>query len=422
MTALPLVWRDLIPSHWQWTKLRYVARIGTGHTPDRTKPEYWLDCDIPWVTAADLSQRPRAFQPLFDTEQKVSALGVANSAAVVHPAGTVMLCRTASVGLFCVTGSEMATTQAFVTWTPSPGLDSRFLLYLVAALRPEIDRLAYGSTHLTVYMPDLEALEVPVPPLDEQRRIADFLDAEVTRIDTILESRRLQERLVWQSAYSWVYEHVLQGEPTILRRLIATESLGTWGVEPSESTPTLVARVADFDRETFTLGPVETLRGVEERSRASKGLLPGDTLLERSGGTQKNPVGCAVYVADVDEVTVCSNFVSRVRPVEGVNPRYLSLVLAALYTNGEQRSHSNQTTGIQNLDTQSYFGMKVPILTRPQQRDVAAMSDKVLENARTLSRTVARSVSVIEEFKRSLITAAVTGELDVTTAGSGVPA
>jgi type I restriction enzyme M protein len=156
----------------EFRRLRQLARIGTGHTPDRNKSDYWLNCTVPWVTASDLSGRSNPFEPLMDTEQKISELGVLNSSAVIHSAGTVMLCRTASIGLFCMIGIPMATTQAFVTWTPGPELDSHYLLFALASMEQEWKRLAFGSTHLTIYMPDLESIRIPYYPIDEQRRIA----------------------------------------------------------------------------------------------------------------------------------------------------------------------------------------------------------------------------------------------------------
>ena len=83
-----------------------------------------------------------------------------------------MLCRTASVGLICMIGVPMATTQAFVTWTPGPDLDPLYLLFALASMEQEWKRLAFGSTHLTIYMPDLEAIRIPYFPIGEQRQIA----------------------------------------------------------------------------------------------------------------------------------------------------------------------------------------------------------------------------------------------------------
>jgi type I restriction enzyme, S subunit len=152
-------------------QIRYVARTGTGHTPSRTRPEWWVaeECVIPWFTLADVHQiREDAIDVATGTAERISPLGVANSSAVVHPAGTVLLSRTASVGFSAIMGVDMAVSQDFMTWTCGPRLRPRFLLYALRASRLQLRRLMYGSTHHTIYMPDLLSLRVPLPPLREQ--------------------------------------------------------------------------------------------------------------------------------------------------------------------------------------------------------------------------------------------------------------
>jgi type I restriction enzyme S subunit len=188
---------DELATRWPLAPLKAVAKIGTGHTPSRSHPEYWQDCTIPWVTTEDLTSRTDGgLRPLMDTRQKISEVGMAHSAAVLHPAETVMLSRTASVGHVVRIGRPMATTQAFVTWTCGPHLDPRYLTLVLNAMRPEFARIAYGSTHLTIYMPDLEQLRVPIPPLPVQQAVADFLDVETARIDALIAKKRdLLQRL-----------------------------------------------------------------------------------------------------------------------------------------------------------------------------------------------------------------------------------
>ncbi|WP_298460248.1 restriction endonuclease subunit S [uncultured Cellulomonas sp.] len=427
MTTLPEAWREKIPSYWEWTRLKYVAAVGTGHTPDRAKPEYWVDCTIPWVTAADLSRRPSAFEPLQDTQQHVSELGVANSAAVVHPQGTVMFCRTASVGLFGIIGVPMATTQAFVTWTAGRLLESRYLLYLIAAMKSEFERLAHGSTHLTIYMPDLEGLDVPLPPLDEQRRIADFLDDQVSRIDSVTAARNKQVELLQEAARAELAERLLSStrDEVPIKRLISDERLGIWGHEPGEAAIDVrVARVADFDRTAFGLRAVDTIRSVDAAQLRSRMLARGDVLLERSGGTQRNPVGCPAFVEDVDGPTVSSNFVSRLRPAVDVGDgRYIALVLGAMYWTRRQAPFSTQTTGIQNLDSAAYLATRVPDRTLAEQVALAGEASRTIEDLRMRCAALRLSSRHLSEYKQSLITAAVSGELDVTTASTrSIPA
>lgn len=186
MTTYP--WFGNVRSAWPTVQIRRVAALGTGHTPDRDNEDYWIDCSIPWVTVADIQALPGSgLDPLMDTEQQISELGLANSAAVLHPAGTVFVSRTASIGHACRSGVPMATTQAFVTWTPGPDVDSLYLLLAAKVMAPELDRLAYGATHTSIYMPDLEALRMPLPPLAEQQDIAARVSDQVAQVDQILE-------------------------------------------------------------------------------------------------------------------------------------------------------------------------------------------------------------------------------------------
>ena len=89
----------------------------------------------------------------------------------------------------------MATSQDFATWTCGPALSPRFLLVCLRAMRSELlGRLAMGSTHKTIYMPDIEAIRVPLPSIEEQIRVADDLWRKLRPIDSALEviSRQIE--------------------------------------------------------------------------------------------------------------------------------------------------------------------------------------------------------------------------------------
>jgi type I restriction enzyme S subunit len=114
---------------------------------------------------------------------------------------------------------------------------------------------------------------------------------------------------------------------------------------------------------------------------------------------------------------VCSNFVSRIRAIEGVNPDYLSLVLASLYSNGLQTPHSSQTTGIQNLDTESYFQVRIPKRSESEQLECILLGSEVIQGATELIARLEEFIRLTEEFKTSLITSALTGQFDVAIRG-----
>ena len=180
---------------WPHVKLSLVARLGSGHTPSRERLEWWERCTIPWITTGDVAQmRDDRIEFIWETRFKISELGLANSAAELHPAGTVVLSRTASVGFSAIMGEPMATSQDFATWTCGPKIEPRFLLLCLRAMRSDLlGRLSMGSTHKTIYMPDIEAIRIPMPPRDEQSAIVRAVWERLGPIDETIE--RLERQI-----------------------------------------------------------------------------------------------------------------------------------------------------------------------------------------------------------------------------------
>lgn len=175
-----LPWAPELPDAWGVAPLKYVAKLGSGHTPSRSVPEYWVDCSIPWISLFDVGRMRDPFQITLDaTAQQISELGMANSSATLHPAGTVVLSRTASVGFSTVMSTPMAVSQHFATWTCGPDILPRYLLYLLRAMRQHWEALEVGTTNVTVFMPDLGAIHVPLPPITTQQQAVDVVDRAI---------------------------------------------------------------------------------------------------------------------------------------------------------------------------------------------------------------------------------------------------
>ena len=300
-------------------------------------------------------------------------------------------------------------------------IEPRFLGYLLKS-KPylaELTRLSkwMPPTQFDISWESIRDLKLRIPAIDIQQTVADFLDEQIGTASTLIDIRNLQIDSINQAARSKLSDIFLNssGDKISLKRLIKDERLGIWGedagVAPLE---VVVARVADFNRQNFTLGEVKTTRSIEVKQFLSRKISPGDILLERSGGGEKSPVGCAVQVKESLPNLVCSNFVSRIRAVDGVDPEYLSLVLAALYSNGLQTPHSSQTTGIQNLDTESYFQVQIPNRSIDEQRKCVSLGSDVIQSTTEIIKLLEKFINVTEEFKNSLITSAVTGVFDIT--------
>lgn len=208
---LSLARAAIVGGGFESVQIRRVARPGTGHTPSRSQSAYWepRECIVPWFSLADVEQvRDDARDDVVATSERVSYRGIASSSAVLHPAGTVFLSRTASIGFVGRMGVDMAVTQDFMTWTCGPRLHSGFLLHALRALRPEILSLVQGSTHKTIYMPDLMRIAIPLPDLETQIRIEKHLDAAIGARRRVKPSAESMRRTLLQYRDSLIHEAV----------------------------------------------------------------------------------------------------------------------------------------------------------------------------------------------------------------------
>lgn len=175
-----------VPKHWVTGNIRRFAEMHTGHTPSRSVPEYWEHCDIPWFTLADVWQLREGRTHVTQTKERISKLGLDNSAAELLPVGTVLLSRTASVGFVGIASVEMATSQDFWNWVCGPRLRPEYLLYYLRAIAPGLRGISRGSTHRTIYKPVAAGIQLPVPPLDEQQAISDFIGEQCGALDSLI--------------------------------------------------------------------------------------------------------------------------------------------------------------------------------------------------------------------------------------------
>ncbi len=193
-----IAWLGEVPAHREALKLTRVASLHSGHTPSRFHPEYWENCTIPWISLGDVWQlRSGRLEYIEETKEKISELGLRNSAAELLPAGTVILSRTASVGFSGIMATSMTTTQDYANWVCGPRLLPEYLLQVLRCMKSEFERLTMGSTHQTIYMPDIEAFRIPLPPIEEQQEIVQHVRSIQQRSerleDSIAESIRLAQ-------------------------------------------------------------------------------------------------------------------------------------------------------------------------------------------------------------------------------------
>lgn len=163
-----------IPAAWTAKLLDSLAKRGSGHTPSKTEDSYW-NGGVKWISLSDSGQLDNLY--IHKTKKEISELGLANSSAVLHPAGIVVMARDAGIGKSAITTCPMAVSQHFMAWLCGDRLDNYFLYYLLQYWKPEFENIAMGSTIKTIGLPYFRTMMIPVPPMDEQVKISSSLKA-----------------------------------------------------------------------------------------------------------------------------------------------------------------------------------------------------------------------------------------------------
>ena len=170
-----------LPANWKLKTLSEVGNIILGGTPDTTKKEYW-NGNILWVIPSEVTSLPSKY--LYDTERKITELGLKNSSAKIIKPNSLIICTRATIGNCCINKNEVATNQGFKSIIPNEDYDVVFLYYLIINNKQKLISKASGTTFLEISKTNLANLSFYFPPLYEQKRIASAL----SKIDEYLEN------------------------------------------------------------------------------------------------------------------------------------------------------------------------------------------------------------------------------------------
>ena len=181
---------------WPVATVGEVCEVVSGATPRTGKPEFW-DGNVPWVTPKDLSELGQ--KHLSDTPRKITKAGLKSCSARMLPAQSVLFSSRAPIGLVAINTIPVCTNQGFKSLVPRFDLVSPdFLFWWLKAQEKHVQSKGRGATFKEVSKKIVEDLQIPLPPLPEQKRIAGILDAAdalrakrreaLAQLDTLLQS------------------------------------------------------------------------------------------------------------------------------------------------------------------------------------------------------------------------------------------
>lgn len=182
MVDTDIFWIGAIPKHWKLEKLkRYTSML----TPMRDKPEH-LDGDIPWIRIEDFDGKYIATskEGLGVSQKTVSAMNLK-----VYPVGTILCTSSCDLGKCAIVSRELVSNQRFIGIIPNENVHPDFLYYLMLSNAKRLNYLSTGSIQANLSRVAFEQLLVQIPPFDEQREIASFLDEKISQADALINEK-----------------------------------------------------------------------------------------------------------------------------------------------------------------------------------------------------------------------------------------
>ncbi len=325
-------------------------------------------------------------------------------------------------------GRFWASEHAVVA-SPAPEVDADWLRFLLVTM--DLNQYSMSAAQPGLAVGVIQALESPLPPLPEQRAIAAFLDRETAKIDALVAKKERLLELLDEKRTALISRAVTKGlDPDVPMNDSGVEWLGEvpegWKVVPLKRL--LDGRLeyganqaAEFDDRSWPryvritdIDPAGHLREEIFKSLAPEVAHPyllaeGDILLARSGAT----VGKSFVYRESWGSCAYAGYLIRAR----CDRRSLAPAFLKRFTESEEYwqwlgSSFIQAT-IQNVSAEKYGELLVPLPPLPEQRAIAAFLDRETARIDALKAKIQKAIELLKEYRTALISAAVTGKIDV---------
>ena len=412
-----------------------VSEAISGGTPERDEPRYW-DGTIPWVSPKDMKRRLIGYTEERITERgrRDAGLKLVNPPAVLVVVRGMILAHSFPVAVSTV---PLTIDQDMKALKLRADIEPRYFRWLLDGisrriLSTAVEKAGHGTR--AIRMDHLRIVDLPLPPVCEQRAVADFLDCETANVDALVAKKERLIELLEEKRTAIVTRAVTKGvDSDSTMRDSGVEWLGEI---PSNWETKRIAELADslqtgpfgsqLHAEDYVTGGVPVInpanlvsgslvpdldRGVDDATGARLAhhkLLEGDILFARQGD-----IGRCGLVKDQQEGWLCGTGCLRMRPCRtSVEPSFL---LSLLSTDGVGDWLGMESAGsaMQNLNASIIGGVPVAIPGLAEQRRISEYLDRETAKIDSLAVKVGEAIDRLKELRTALISAAVTGKIDV---------
>ena len=397
---------------WEVKPLGEVVEIVSGGTPSKSRDDFWQG-DISWVSPKDMKS-----EIITDSEDHISEAAITGSATRLIEAGSLLLVvrsgilsRTIPVGLV---GRDLTINQDIKALIPHCGLDSKYLLHFIKASEPYLlAKVTRGATVHKLDTPVIKSIPIPLPPLDEQKRIVAVLDEAFEGLDRAranVEANLTDARELWASVLSKEFAPDRPGFTTqTLNDLAADDCSLSYGiVQPGDELPEglPIVRPVDLGPDLITLDGLKRIAPDRAKGYDRTRLKGGELLLCVRGTTGLTAVASEELAgANVTRGIVPIRFDER-----RVLPRFAEYQFASPFIQDQIASKTYGAALMQiNIGDLRKIIMATPDIET--QRDTVEKLDAIKQEVDPLSVLMQSRLNDLADLRQSLLQKAFSGEL-----------
>ena len=189
-------------TEWKEYKLGEIVHIIGGGTPKTSEPKYW-NGSIPWLSVVDFNNGNKY---VYDAEKYITQEGLENSSTRLLKKGDIIISARGTVGAMAMIGREMAFNQSCYGIRNSELVDNHYLFYLLKNSINELKQNSHGGVFDTITRETFNMIEISLPPLPEQIRIASILSSLDDKIDLLHRENKTLEAMAETLFRQWFIE------------------------------------------------------------------------------------------------------------------------------------------------------------------------------------------------------------------------
>ncbi len=178
---------------WKEGTISDLGIVVGGSTPSKSKPEYYTDNGIAWITPKDLSVDKSKF--ISHGADDITELGLRNSSASIMPTGTVLFSSRAPIGYIAIADGEVTTNQGFKSVVPNSNVGTAFVYYFLKNALPTIENMASGSTFKEISGSAMRTVPAIIPDDESLQEFSDFCEPFFQQQRTLEAENRSLEAL-----------------------------------------------------------------------------------------------------------------------------------------------------------------------------------------------------------------------------------